>query len=67
MPAQGKPGKVVETEDKEYFMRRAREERARAEALPPTDPAAIVHRRLAEEYERGPQPGLRCARAHLRD
>ena len=58
--------KMVTLEDQAYFKRRAAEERIRADALPPTEPAAIAHRKLAEQYERGPQQELHVAKDYPR-
>lgn len=48
----------MDSEYRAYLERRAREERERAAKMPPTDPAAIAHRKLAEEYERRIALGL---------
>jgi hypothetical protein len=53
-------------DDEAYFKWRAEQERAKSAALPPGHPAAIAHRRLAEEYERGPQEDLHFAKDHPR-
>lgn len=42
----------MDGEYRAYLQRRADEERRRANALSPADPAAIAHRKMAEEYER---------------
>lgn len=42
----------MESEDKDYFIRLAEEERKKAALLPRSSPAAIVHRQMAEQYER---------------
>jgi hypothetical protein len=43
------------SEDLQYYQRRAQQEREKAEALPPGDPAEIAHRQMAEQYERRAQ------------
>lgn len=48
----------MDGEYRAYLQRRADEERRRANALSPADPAAIAHRKMAEEYERRIAKGL---------
>ena len=47
-----KDGAAMDDAYRTYLENRAREERERAATRPATDPAAIAHRKLAEEYER---------------
>jgi len=39
------------SENRDYYLQRARQERERAESLPGNDPAGIAHRKMAEQYE----------------
>lgn len=47
------------SEDRDYYLKRAQEERDKAARLPQNDPAGIAHRQMADQYQR------RAQRAHL--